>query len=87
MCVMQADQFEGPYEYVEKFYRPLQMSTGDFDIYKDDSTGKAYLIFDPGFKHFLRLPKFRNPLFKPFAAYSFVNFFSFLCCMVLYFML
>lgn len=46
MCVMQADQFEGPYEYVEKFYRPLQMSTGDFDIYKDDSTGKAYLIFD-----------------------------------------
>lgn len=45
MCVMQADDFFGPYEFVRKFYQPLQMNTGDFDLHVE-ATGKAYLIFD-----------------------------------------
>lgn len=46
MCVMQADDFFGPYVFVHKFYQPLQMNTGDFDLHVDEKTQKAYLIFD-----------------------------------------
>jgi hypothetical protein len=46
MCVMQADDILGPYEFVHKIYKPLQMDTGDFDLAVDDETKKAYFIFD-----------------------------------------
>lgn len=44
MCVMQADDFFGPYEYVHKYYHPLGMDTGDFTLVRDGET--AYLIFE-----------------------------------------
>ena len=46
MSVMQADDFFGPYTFVRKIYKPLQMDTGDFTLVKDESNGKAYFIFD-----------------------------------------
>ena len=46
MCVLQADDFMGPYEYVHKVYKPLKMDTGDFTIAVDKNTGKGYLIFE-----------------------------------------
>ncbi|MDO4285036.1 MAG: family 43 glycosylhydrolase [Eubacteriales bacterium] len=46
MSVLQADDFLGPYEFVHRLYRPLAMSTGDFDLYSDPETGKGYFIFD-----------------------------------------
>ena len=46
MSVMQADQFFGPYEFVHKIYKPLEMDTGDFTLAKDETTKKAYFIFD-----------------------------------------
>lgn len=46
MSIMQADNFLGPYEFVHKIYKPLQMDTGDFTLVVDDKTDKAYFIFD-----------------------------------------
>jgi hypothetical protein len=46
MCVMQADNFFGPYEFVHKIYKPLKMDTGDFALPLDEQTSKAYFIFD-----------------------------------------
>lgn len=46
MSIMQADNFLGPYEFVHKIYKPLQMDTGDFALVVDDKTEKAYFIFD-----------------------------------------
>lgn len=46
MCVMQADQFLGPYEFVHKVYKPVRMDTGDFTLTIDPATKKAYIIFD-----------------------------------------
>lgn len=46
MCVMEADSFFGPYEFVHKLYKPLDMHTGDFDLYVDEETEQAYFIFD-----------------------------------------
>lgn len=46
MSVMQADEFLGPYEFVHKIYKPLQMDTGDFSLPVDEQTKKAYFIFD-----------------------------------------
>lgn len=46
MSVMQADDFLGPYEFVHKIYKPLDMDTGDFALAVDDETKKAYFIFD-----------------------------------------
>ena len=46
MCVLQSDNFTGPYQYVHKMYKPLKMDTGDFTIAVDEKTGKGYLIFD-----------------------------------------
>ena len=45
MCVMQADNFFGPYETVHKILKPLKMDTGDFALYKDRN-GDAFFIFD-----------------------------------------
>lgn len=46
MSVMQADNFLGPYEFVHKIYKPLQMDTGDFALVVDNETKKGYFIFD-----------------------------------------
>lgn len=46
MSVMQADNFLGPYEFVHKIYKPLQMDTGDFTLQVDEETKKAYFIFE-----------------------------------------
>lgn len=46
MCIMQADEFEGPYEFVNPLYHPLQMDSGDFTLHFDKSTQKAYIIFE-----------------------------------------
>lgn len=46
MSVMQADSFLGPYEFVRKIYKPLDMDTGDFALAIDSETKKAYFIFD-----------------------------------------
>lgn len=46
MSVMQADDFMGPYEFVHKIYKPLDMDTGDFALAVDGETKKAYFIFD-----------------------------------------
>lgn len=46
MSVLQADDFFGPYEFVQKIYKPLQMDTGDFDIAVDSVSRKAYFVFD-----------------------------------------
>ena len=46
MSVMQADDFLGPYEFVHKIYKPLEMDTGDFALAIDAKTKKAYFIFD-----------------------------------------
>lgn len=46
MSVMQADEFLGPYKFVHKIYKPLQMDTGDFALAVDKTTKKAYFIFD-----------------------------------------
>lgn len=44
MCVMQADNFLGPYEFVRKHYHPLEMDSGDFDlVIRGD---KGYIIFE-----------------------------------------
>ena len=46
MIVMQADRFEGPYEYVHKFYNPLKMYCGDFCLHVDETTKKGYIWFE-----------------------------------------
>jgi hypothetical protein len=45
MSIMQADSFLGPYEFVHKAYKPLEMDTGDFTLTVDSETKKGYLIF------------------------------------------
>ncbi len=44
--VLQADQFLGPYEIVRERLLPLGFSAGDFDLQVDETTGKAYYIFE-----------------------------------------
>ena len=46
MIVMQSDRFEGPYEYVHRFYNPLKMYCGDFCLHVDEETKKAYIWFE-----------------------------------------
>ena len=45
----------------------------------------AYKAFYAGFRHLLFFVNSKNPVFKPFVAYFFVNFLNFICCMGLYF--
>lgn len=45
MSVMTADSFEGPYTFVRKIYKPLDMDTGDFCLHSGED-GKAYIWFD-----------------------------------------
>lgn len=46
MIVLQAERFEGPYTYVHKFYNPLDMYCGDFALYADSETKKAYIWYE-----------------------------------------
>lgn len=46
MCIMQADNFMGPYEFVHKSYHPLKMDSGDFALHVDQATNIAYIIFE-----------------------------------------
>ena len=46
MCVLQADDFMGPYEYVHRFYQPHNMDTGDFFLAQEPGSDRAYMIFD-----------------------------------------
>ncbi|WP_319232001.1 family 43 glycosylhydrolase [Draconibacterium orientale] len=42
MTVLTADEFMGPYEIVNPGIRPNGYEAGDFDLYVDEETGKAY---------------------------------------------
>lgn len=44
--VMQADDFLGPYEMINTGLRPGGYGVGDFDLYADEATGKAYIWFE-----------------------------------------
>ena len=44
--IWQADALLGPYEMVENLVNPGGHKAGDFDMIKDEKTGKAYLYFD-----------------------------------------
>lgn len=46
MCILQADDFMGPYEIVHERYRLLQMDSGDFALAVDPDTEKAYIIYE-----------------------------------------
>lgn len=46
MTILQADNFEGPYENVRKFYNPFHMYCGDFALHVDEGTQKAYIWFE-----------------------------------------
>jgi hypothetical protein len=44
--VLEADNFLGPYKIVNRGFRPDGYGVGDFDLYVDDATGKAYIWFE-----------------------------------------
>lgn len=44
--VLQADRFMGPYKVVNSGFRPNGYEAGDFDLYVDDKSGKAYVWFE-----------------------------------------
>lgn len=44
--ILQADTFLGPYEVVAENYRPFEKRVGDFDVIKEEESGKAYLFMD-----------------------------------------
>lgn len=46
MIVLQANDFLGPYEIVNKGFRPNGFESGDFDLYVDEETGKGYIWFE-----------------------------------------
>lgn len=45
-AIMSADHLLGPYVFEKEVFRPFGKKAGDFDLIKDESTGKAYLYFD-----------------------------------------
>lgn len=44
--ILTADRFAGPYTMVRDNVRPYGEQVGDFDIARDEMTGKAYLYFE-----------------------------------------
>lgn len=44
MCIAVAEQITGLFTYQKKIY-PLDMYSGDFDLYADPTDGKGYIIF------------------------------------------
>ena len=57
----------------------LQMYESHWDKEKKQPRSKT------GFRHLLFFVNSKNPVFKPFVAYFFVNFLNFICCTGLYF--
>ena len=51
--ILQADIFLGPYEVAAENYRPFGKEVGDFDIIKEEESGKAYLFLDADHKGIL----------------------------------
>lgn len=45
-ALLEADQFLGPYQLVKENYYPMGWKVGDFDLVKDEESGRAYLFFD-----------------------------------------
>lgn len=45
MSVLEADRFEGPYRFVNRIYKPLDMDSGDFCLHADPD-GRAYIWFE-----------------------------------------
>ena len=45
MSVLTADSFRGPYTFVQKIYKPLDMEAGDFCLHADPD-GKGYIWFE-----------------------------------------
>jgi hypothetical protein len=43
MTVLTATDFMGPYEIVNRAFRPNGFEAGDFDLYVDEKTGKGYI--------------------------------------------
>lgn len=46
MTVLEADKFLGPYKIIHKGFRPNGFESGDFDLYVDEKSGKAYIWFE-----------------------------------------
>jgi beta-xylosidase len=44
MCIATSDSIVGEFEFVKKIY-PIDMYSGDFDLYADPIDGKGYIIF------------------------------------------
>ena len=44
--ILQADKLLGPYQIVAENYYPLGSKVGDFDLIRDEESGKAYLYMD-----------------------------------------
>jgi hypothetical protein len=44
--ILTADKFEGPYRIVRTGYKPDGYEVGDFDLYVDEKTDKAYVWFE-----------------------------------------
>jgi len=44
-AILTADKLLGPYRIVKKFFHPFGKPVGDFDIYKEKKTERAYLYF------------------------------------------
>ena len=44
--LLQAERFLGPYEVAVENYRPFGKEVGDFDLVKEEESGKAYLFMD-----------------------------------------
>lgn len=56
------------------------------DILEDNEPlALAWVTGGTGFRHLLFFVNSKNPVFKPFVAYFFVNFLNFICCTELYF--
>ncbi len=44
--ILQSDNFTGPYEIVKPAYKPNGYEGGDFDLYVDENSGKAYIWWE-----------------------------------------
>lgn len=44
--VLTADALKGPYTLIKSVYRPYGVKCGDYDLAKDEKTGRAYLYFE-----------------------------------------
>lgn len=57
----------------------------DIVVWGRPERSASWYSVQPGFRHLLFFVNSKNPVFKPFVAYFFVNFLNFICCTELYF--